>query len=1226
MKRSHYISILIDLQGRTITCGDSLHNKYYYPSIDDLIKAFPDELVIHLGLQEGSFRRERFLQDHDYSVQAPHLNDCSSTVPQALRNYCEGRAAKAGFNTHFGPLFRIIRALNYHRWSTDASSHGTFETFDIETRDRCEHYSQLVDTNLIKLSKARGKKVGFQLPPPPRPQSPSLSLPRESVHNRGTNIPPIHVEDDTQDQAETSKLHHERQTSTSSSVNLGEALEDAGEAESSISAASVKFEFKSLGSFTSEAIETQANVLRRSLSKASDSAFTRDNTTPIMDVDAFQSESFGILRRKLDAYFNPLGVQLVLRGNHPEDPESTAKRVKHVSAILTCDCFGQPKESTSKKNTTTKKTGCQMRINISCCRSTNAWTITSMESVHSGHTPKPPPDTSVYVTDVAQLSDELVDLTRSVAPFMKTNQIRAMLSDQTSKTVDKSVVTDLLRSQRSQFQSYQAWEMVEFLESQENVYYKHDSDTSTQELKGLVFVTSNQRSLYKQYNDLIFFDLTYNVTWFQLKLGFILCVDNNGDVRIAGTVLLTRERNEDMNWAFQTFLELIEGPPPSTIMTDMQFSVLNAVRSLFPQTTHLLCHLHVRDNLLSKSQPHLSADNARYADFSQDFFSLIAQVSHRAFEEMRDRLAEKYSTVWEQYVNPTYRNCWHMLARCFRVDRFTHGSDTNNISENAFMHFKQELDPRKKPTLLEVVKLAMSKECDQSLKAAKKASSPRVPMQSMAVQCKFVNVMEHVLPLFTNFVSNKVNKLFEKSILYEAEQVEEWNEVEELKEAFEQLSNLTGDHLKRISVYSVKNPRPARSDDDTDDIARYVFVNKQELCKFVCTCCTSVSRGYPCLHFWCVFLKDPAITTSALHFNPRFLKEHESEMLDIKFVNTLNSVDTISIASIAELCEKRSDSDEVNDFNTLDKRWAGDATVGLTSFQSILADLSAGAVQSFCQRVHSGNESMMKHSSDLERQSVIASMHARIAELDRSGLSLERLNRIQVVLETTVKMESSDSGSQPRRSIPSSPMTTCTTPRSESSHKRKRDAVDGNQQLHVTKESRIIDEKQVAASSAESLDESSEVEFANFKVPGARTAYVGNPSKTTKVTKKERKQMVRVARSLKDKDHAGQKKGNPKTIKQKKGRKNSNSRHTLPAPSDESEAESEETTQPIMKPKYTRTGKKFFESAHVCVGGDASESVETLGGAIKVDLCADDESTLIQQAARMPRRKSRTSK
>lgn len=86
-------------------------------------------------------------------------------------------------------------------------------------------------------------------------------------------------------------------------------------------------------------------------------------------------------------------------------------------------------------------------------------------------------------------------------------------------------------------------------------------------LKSMLWCTGKNRYDYSKFGDAITFDTTYRTNLYSLPFGLFVGINNHFQSIIFGGVLLTTEQTSDFQWAFKTFVDIMGGKAPMTMLT-----------------------------------------------------------------------------------------------------------------------------------------------------------------------------------------------------------------------------------------------------------------------------------------------------------------------------------------------------------------------------------------------------------------------------------------------------------------------------------------------------------------------------------------------------------------------------------------------------------------------------------------------------------------------------------
>ena len=120
---------------------------------------------------------------------------------------------------------------------------------------------------------------------------------------------------------------------------------------------------------------------------------------------------------------------------------------------------------------------------------------------------------------------------------------------------------------------------------------------------------------YECYGDVVGFDTTYRKLDSGRPLGLLVGVNNHKKTTIFGAALLYDETTKSFIWLFRTFLMVMSGKKPQTILTDEDAAMAKAIRIVIPDTHHRLCVWHMNQNACK----HLATAVKDYKKFNIEF-------------------------------------------------------------------------------------------------------------------------------------------------------------------------------------------------------------------------------------------------------------------------------------------------------------------------------------------------------------------------------------------------------------------------------------------------------------------------------------------------------------------------------------------------------------------------------------------------------------------------------
>ncbi|KAL5128565.1 putative protein FAR1-RELATED SEQUENCE 10 [Glycine soja] len=157
---------------------------------------------------------------------------------------------------------------------------------------------------------------------------------------------------------------------------------------------------------------------------------------------------------------------------------------------------------------------------------------------------------------------------------------------------------------------------------------------------------------------LVFFiDSTYKTNRYKLPLLDFVGVTPTAMIFSAGFAYLEAERVNNIVWALERFRSLFlrNDRLPLVIVTDRDLALMNAVKTVFPESTNLLCRFHIDKNVKAKCKSLIGEKNAW--DYVMDNWgTLVDCQSEHQFHESHQMFQVACSPwpMFIDYVNDTW--------------------------------------------------------------------------------------------------------------------------------------------------------------------------------------------------------------------------------------------------------------------------------------------------------------------------------------------------------------------------------------------------------------------------------------------------------------------------------------------------------------------------------------------------------------------------------------------
>ncbi|KAK2661581.1 hypothetical protein Ddye_000155 [Dipteronia dyeriana] len=125
---------------------------------------------------------------------------------------------------------------------------------------------------------------------------------------------------------------------------------------------------------------------------------------------------------------------------------------------------------------------------------------------------------------------------------------------------------------------------------------------------------------YIDFGDVVCFDTTYKLIKDTRAYSLFTGVNNHKQMLIFGAALLYDDTVESLKWLFLTFIEVMSGKKPKTILTDEDAVLAEAIDSALPETHYRICVWHVYKKVLRQLNHRFVGSDSFINDLCSCFF------------------------------------------------------------------------------------------------------------------------------------------------------------------------------------------------------------------------------------------------------------------------------------------------------------------------------------------------------------------------------------------------------------------------------------------------------------------------------------------------------------------------------------------------------------------------------------------------------------------------------
>ncbi|KAG0457800.1 hypothetical protein HPP92_022957 [Vanilla planifolia] len=165
---------------------------------------------------------------------------------------------------------------------------------------------------------------------------------------------------------------------------------------------------------------------------------------------------------------------------------------------------------------------------------------------------------------------------------------------------------------------------------------------------------------YRLFGDVVIFDSSYNLYAYERLFGVWFGLDNYGNAIFFGCVLLQDAKPHSFKWALQSFVRLMKGKFPRTMLTDLDMGLKDAMMNEMQSTKHAFSIWHVMSKLSSWFSPLLGS---QYEKFVSDFVRICNLDSMVEFEHQWNQMVVDFGLESDRHITLLSYH-WHYWAFC----------------------------------------------------------------------------------------------------------------------------------------------------------------------------------------------------------------------------------------------------------------------------------------------------------------------------------------------------------------------------------------------------------------------------------------------------------------------------------------------------------------------------------------------------------------------------------
>ncbi|XBJ19204.1 hypothetical protein VPH35_010218 [Triticum aestivum] len=362
-------------------------------------------------------------------------------------------------------------------------------------------------------------------------------------------------------------------------------------------------------------------------------------------------------------------------------------------------------------------------------------------------------------------------------------------------------------------------------------------------VRSLFWTDARSKVDYEIFGDFIAFSTTYSTNRHNMPFTPIIGVNNHGRILVFGCALLQDQKAETFKWMFQTFLHVMRGKLPKTIIIDQDEGMVKAIAEVMPQVRHRLCKFSV----MRKAQEILGAFMAARGNMNAELHSLVDNsLTEKEFEEGWAVLIERYDASENEYLRLMWKTRKNWEPVYFQADFYPFVESAEH-GEGSNLLFKDNVLPKDRiEKFIEQYEriqegIVKTEEEDTLQSATEPAYFSMQPIE------------KHAARIYTRQIFLRVQKELYYSTALNAHEIQ------------------AGAAYRLEKVFDYENPEFDRNS--------FEVLVEPGTHTFKCQCAKFTRDGILCCHIFRVFTQLGVIEIPAQYIVPRWAREFREERL-----------------------------------------------------------------------------------------------------------------------------------------------------------------------------------------------------------------------------------------------------------------------------------------------------------------------------------------------------------
>ncbi|XP_039771617.1 protein FAR1-RELATED SEQUENCE 5-like [Panicum virgatum] len=377
------------------------------------------------------------------------------------------------------------------------------------------------------------------------------------------------------------------------------------------------------------------------------------------------------------------------------------RNYKHKKITLQCNKSKKAKENEirqrKRKRNAIERTGCPMSLTVKLVA--GKWEITAVQNEHN-HPLSNSPSLTRFFLSHKYMSEEERNFSRilqetKIKPAKIMQIFRKLRGKFKNIPVSKMAVSNLeqfdrlMKTENTDIEC--ALEHLRRLQKEQPGFYyaiKTDGDNT---VRSIFWTDAQARLDYALYGDFISFYTSYTTIEYDMLFALVIGMNGYSKTTVFGWALLEDGRAETFSWLFRTFLDVMDGKKPNTILTHQDSDITKSIAEVFHTAFHRFDMWHV----MRKATDELRSFMAHRAGMETEVTHLVTNsLATEEFENGWQAMLEKYDAASNAHLDLMYQTRLMWVPVYFKhvFSPFTRSTRCSMSKNSIFKDYVQQND------------------------------------------------------------------------------------------------------------------------------------------------------------------------------------------------------------------------------------------------------------------------------------------------------------------------------------------------------------------------------------------------------------------------------------------------------------------------------------------------------------------------------------------------------